>query len=800
MKSSRKHILATILPAAFALLLWANDGPIKKVKVGNRAEKPSATIANYKPSELTRQMARRLNAREATTALADFSVQQASAQTEVWSENFDNGTSGWTFNQGEGDVVTFTLETTEGNKSFKEIDENDVQSLHIDGPYQTFKRTIGSATSPEISVPNNGQFHCYLYCNKNWNDYVVMTISVSTDDFATEEALWNSTLIETSGGHWEKISADLGQYAGENVKIRFTYGPGTSDNFNVGGYMGDFYLDNVSVTGVESVDHVTVVTGEEVGFVDLSKGEPSSWEWSFSGQTNYTSNMQNPTIIFEKAGNYDASLKVTYADGTISEVTKPEFVRVEGQLPTAQMITPASFRDVSSRVKMVAPLVPVQYHDASTGYPDEWTWAFERSGESLFDIEYSHERDPWMTYNKLDTKLYSVLTVTNDSGTTYCTDSVLAKYSGLVSNFVAGDYATTYDMGEATFPGAMPNSSPIKGYAEKFSKPSRPIKIYGAYVYFTKAQAEDIYEQTMPIAFQLCESENGVPGRVIDSDFWTIPEIGYAIGANNGYVTVEFTEPHVLNDEFFITIDGFTSKNETFEVSFAMAPLRDHDNTAYMLYNDQWRPMTGYFAAAPGGQTSFLVMADIAHSVMSPIVENEVGVLVAGADSVVVDHHAGVKEQAFFSYLGRKNIQISADWCRILNEPNGLTLDTLQIEYDELPDGIDRRECVVSFSDGADEYDFRVIQMRGEETAIADKPSVLKPVVAETVVDNVLIVDCPDGCLSVEVVDATGKRIARKRLSQAGECRFDSSRWAAGIYIVRAELTSGTSFVKIVKR
>lgn len=788
----------SLVAATLCLAAWAIDNPIKVQKVKRTlSEVPSAV--EYKPSDLT-AIKKSLTMRRADgNNQADFSIQGAGAQVTIWNENFDGGMPQWTFNQGEGDAITFTLEKTTDNKAFSNINPNDVQSLHIDGPYQTFKRTIGTATTDNINVPANGVFHCYINCNKNWNDYVVMTISISDDDFETETELWKSTQITESGNHWEKIDADISAFAGKTAKIRFTYGPGTNDNFNVGGYMGDFYLDDLSVTGVETIEHAEAITGEEIQFIDLSEGEPTAWEWTFVGAENETSTEQNPIVVYTKSGDYDVSLTVTYADETTAEVRKEKFVHIEGQTPLAQMITPASFRDATTRVKMVAPLVPVQYHDASIGYPDEWTWAFETTGESLFDLEYSHERDPWVTYNRLNTKLYSVLTVTNDSGTTYCTDSVVAKYSGLVNNILDKDYATNYDMGEATFPGAMPASSPISGYAEKFSKPSRPIKVFGAYVYFNKAQAEEIYEQTMPIAFQLCESDNGKPGKVIDSDFWTIPEIGYAISTNGGFVTIEFSQPHIINDEFFITIDGFTAKNETFEVSFGMAPLRDHDNTAYMLYNNEWRPMTGYFEAAPGGQTSFYVYADIAHSVMAPIVENEDKVLVVGDDEATVNQDAGTLEQMYFSNLGREEISIDADWCKVVNAFNGLTLDTLKIEYDALPNGLDERVATLTFSDGADTREFRLIQKRGEEVAISQAKTTLTMSIEEDATGNRMTVICPDDCQSVEIFDQSGRLVARMELTNNKKVSFDSSRWSRGVYLVKANTKDRFAIMKFRK-
>lgn len=45
-----------------------------------------------------------------------------------------------------------------------------------------------------------------------------------------------------------------------------------------------------------------------------------------------------------------------------------------------------------------------------------------------------------------------------------------------------------------------------------------------------------------------------------------------------------------------------------------------------------------------------------------------------------------------------------------LGKPNGLTLDTLQISYDRLPDGIEERVATLTVSDSISTYDIKVTQ------------------------------------------------------------------------------------------
>ncbi|MDD3877977.1 MAG: S8 family serine peptidase [Bacteroidales bacterium] len=69
--------------------------------------------------------------------------------------------------------------------------------------------------------------------------------------------------------------------------------------------------------------------GGLINFTDLSIGNPTSWQWSFSGGSPAFSNAQNPTnILYSNAGIYAVSL--TVSDGTLSSTeTKTFYITVE---------------------------------------------------------------------------------------------------------------------------------------------------------------------------------------------------------------------------------------------------------------------------------------------------------------------------------------------------------------------------------------------------------------------------------------------------------------------------------------
>ncbi|MDD7317343.1 MAG: PKD domain-containing protein [Prevotella sp.] len=703
----KRNLLLLIVLVSIASGAMADDDDVIVIrKVAHVMEKPLTGISPVTTTKAdTRRMARLKRAAE-NGLTANFGVKGSGEQQTIWAENFDNGTGGWTLENGNDGYVTWKTALMPVPSV-----EGDVQSLTLDVPYQMWKRENAKATSPEVSVPSNAVLHAAVYGGKVYNDYATLTISVSDDDFATKTEVWKSTAITESGSKWHAVECDLETFAGKTVKLRLEYGAGTKDDFNSGGYMYAYGIDNVSVTGVSETTHIDVLAGEEIHFKDLSSGNPASWVWHFPGGVPETSDEQHPVVYYTKSGSYDVTLTVADAEGEDVK-TIEGFVGVTGKKPIASFDCPASFRDALSHLKMVAPLVPVKYHDTSTGFPTSWSWNFTNGPTSETD-EHSTEQHPSIAYNFMS-KQYAVLVADNDEAeetgemtdimTKVATDSVMPKYDGLICNLLDTDIPTTYDMGDdGKFPGACKVAgADLQGFAEKFSKPSRPILVYGFYVYASEASAGELYDQVMPVKFALTRSNNGMPGEVIDFDSWTIPEIGYAIQNNNGMVTVEFSKPHILDEEFFVTVTDLPEMNESLKLSFAMAPMRDKDNTAYMLKNGEWKPMTGYFQGAPGGQTSFYVYPSIAHSVITT--------LPVGTETVEVEGEGGITEQEIFSYLGYTFKGSNAEWCTVVNAPNGLTLDTLRIKCDPLEAEMESRQAVLTFSDGLTTITLNVLQ------------------------------------------------------------------------------------------
>ena len=723
----------------------------------------------------------------ATGLTADFSCQSAGSAVTVWEEDFDDGAAGWTLTDAES--FSWELKKMTGDKSFTAIDSDDTQSLFIEGSFRQYERDIASATSSLIDVPVNAMLKGYIGFSQNMDNYCRLHISVSTDAFATSEQLWNSG-DETGEKpwRWHEFAVSLEKYAGRQVQIRFTYTAGSDDDMNVGGYMGDFAIDGLQITGVSAIEQVEVTTGEEIAFADMSTGNPTAWQWSFPGGTPATSTEQNPRVYYTRDGLYDVTLTVSNADGSDTK-TRTAFVRVTGTAPVARILPPATFRYSETRLPMVAPLVGVQYRDNSTGYPTSWEWTFDGVSPEAYAQETSTEQNPVVGYSYRHQQAVA-LHVENEHGGSDDALDVSVEYSGIITNLEPGDQAATFDMEDwGTFPGT--NTIGITAYAEKFSKPSRPILVFGAYVYFVTASATSLTDQIADVGVHLYTSENGLPGKKLDSTWWRVFELETPSGSSLTGTAFEFN-PTVIDDEFFIVVDGIPEKNDSVDVSFAMARFRDHGNTAYMYKDNEWVDVSTYFPAG-ANHTSYLIMPSIVHSVMSPIPTDR-GPLVVGKE-------AGTSRYPFFSIYGYETpVKSDADWCRVVGKPNGLTLDTLLISYDRLPDGVEERKATLTLTDSISTYEIQVTQnvtgVSAVESVVA-APMTLSP----SVFDREVTVQLPEGTRRLTVCDEKGRELYRRDLNgEKRQVTVDASGWTPGVYLFRVAGEREVTVVKGVKR
>ena len=665
-----------------------------------------------------------------------------------------------------------------GRKKILLAEMNQALSLHKKG------------TGIAVSIPMNGM-QGFLYKLLNEHTAESDGEEVEKEVKKMSEPITHAMILVTINQGYSDAVMNTARAAGATggtILKGLRCSPGKNDSFGTGGYMGDFAIDGLKITGVSTVEQVEAATGEVIAFADMSSGSPTAWQWAFPGGTPSTSTDQNPRVFYTRDGVYDVTLTVSNADGSDTK-TRTGFVKVTGSAPLARILPPATFRFSETRLPMVAPLVGVQYRDNSTNYPTSWEWTFDGVDPEPYARVTSHEENPIVGYSYMHKQGVS-LRVENEHGESNDTVEVSVEYSGLITNLEPGDRAATFDLEDrGTFPGT--NKLNITAYAEKFSKPSRPILVFGAYVYFVSASAASITDQIADVGVHLYTSENGLPGKKLDSMWWRVFELETPSGSSLTATEFEF-DPTVIDDEFFIVVDGIPEKNDSVDVSFAMADFRDHGNTAYMLKDGEWRDVSTYFPAG-ANHTSYMIMPSIVHSVMSPMPVDR--------EPLVVGKAAGTVKYPFYSIYGYETpIRSDAEWCRVVGKPNGLTLDTLQISYDRLPDGIEERVATLTVSDSISTYDIKVTQNVNGVSSV-EKVTEEKASIYPSVFNSEFIVRVPENTRSISVLDEGGREVYRQHVdSQARLVTVDASAWAPGTYFIRVVGKHEITVVKGVKR
>ena len=696
-------------------------------------------------------------------------------QEVVWSENFDgldeDNLGGWTLNNADAFSWAFS------NENFSTIVPGDVHSLFIEGSYRYGDRGTASAISPEISVPQNATLKGYVnYAFRLNEDYCTLTIFASDNSGETWTQVW-SDLDDTADKkrYWHELNIDMTAFAGKTATLKFEYN----------GYMGDYAIDGLQLTAATEATSIDVMTGETVKFADASTGNPTSWSWSFPGGTPAESTEQYPEVYYTRDGSYDVSL--TVSDGTTTSTrTMTAFVNVTGVAPTARIMPPATFRYYETRLPMVAPLAPVQFRDASDGFPTEWEWTFTGVDEEAGSITSSYEENPEVKY-MFQHKQGVGLTVSNQHGSSDAFTEVSAEYEGLITNLQPDDELFTFDLGDGygEFPGT--NYLDITEYAEKFSKPSRPIFVYGARVYFTQASAVEVLDQIAGVDVALHKSENGLPGEKLDFASCSVFELDLPTGGTMVGTDFEFSKPVIVDDEFFFVVSGIPEKNETCTVAFATARFRDNGNTAYFLQDGEWKSAADYFPAG-SNHTSYAIFPLVAHSVMDCLSDDE----------VTVSQQAGETEFEIFSYFGYETpVSCDADWCRVISEPNNMTVDNIVVQYDALPSTVSSRTATITLTDGASTLDLKLTQTKSSSAATIEQTSAA---VYPSIFDNILNVTLPGNAQHIDIIDISGNVVFSTSAAGQTSLSIDGSQFTTGVYLIKISTTDTTEVLKAIKQ
>lgn len=275
------------------------------------------------------------------------------------------------------------------------------------------------------------------------------------------------TINCTSGeGMWTSFTTVLPSSANNNsnVKIGFRWinnddGVGTDPSFAV----DDITLSTSTVIPSPgyTVSDSTICSGVCINFIDTTTGNPTSWNWTFTGGSPSTSTLQNPSnICYSNPGTYDVKLVVANALGSDS-------VTMVGQIVVSSCAPVNGGFTVSDTT--ICTFSCVNFTDTSQNTPNSWNWSFPGAVPATSTVQNPTN----VCYGSAGTYVAQLIvsnglstdTVTQNIHVSACPTPV-AEFSASDSTLCVNDCISFTDlstnnpvMWEWTFPGATPSSS-----------------------------------------------------------------------------------------------------------------------------------------------------------------------------------------------------------------------------------------------------------------------------------------------------------------------------------------------------
>ena len=168
-------------------------------------------------------------------------------------------------------------------------------------------------------------------------------------------------------------------------------------------------------------DKALIPKGCSVNFTDLSSDSPIQWEWTFTGGSPATSNLQNPSNIFYNTpGTFPVKLKAWNASGSDS-ITKIDYITVSNTM------TPEVIFGCDKRILCEGEVT--HFYDSSLNCPDSWYWQFTPGNVTFLEGTTANSKDPVVQFNQTGSFDVS-LTVTNGVGPTTVTKTEYVLYGG----------------------------------------------------------------------------------------------------------------------------------------------------------------------------------------------------------------------------------------------------------------------------------------------------------------------------------------------------------------------------------
>lgn len=257
---------------------------------------------------------------------SNSSVMLIADPDDIWYTS--NGGTSWT-------DITGTLPTYNYSITYVAIHATDPNTLWV---------TMGGYDGNRVYESINGGTS-WTNISSGLPNLPVMTIVQNK-----QETLLNELYVGTDRGvymkrgsaDWIPFMTNLPNVVVTELEIYYDANPLNSKlraaTFGRGLWESDLYTAGAMapVADFEAVN-TTVYVGQSVQFNDLSTNSPDSWDWTFTGGTPSTSDIQNPVVSYAAVGTYNVSLTAENGTGSDTE-TKVSYITVE-EMPDFPSVT-----------------------------------------------------------------------------------------------------------------------------------------------------------------------------------------------------------------------------------------------------------------------------------------------------------------------------------------------------------------------------------------------------------------------------------------------------------------------------
>ncbi|MCK3682713.1 PKD domain-containing protein [Maribellus sp. YY47] len=318
-----------------------------------------------------------------------------------------------------------------------------------------------SAQNPIISYSAAGTFKVTLTASntdgsdtKTIDNYIVVTkpiilpiadFSANTTSVTTNESVI-FTNLSSNGNSWSWT------FEGGNPATSSAQNPSITYS-TAGTYKVTLTASNTDGSDTKTIDNYIVVTEpvilpiadfsadkrsadveETVNFTDLSS-DADSWSWTFKGGNPATSTLQNPSVTYAAAGNYNVTLVAKNKDGSNTK-TVDNYIQVNeaGVAPAANF---------TANMTSITQGETVAFSDLSANEPTSWNWTFEGGNPGT-----STAQNPTITYSAAGTYKVTLVAANNFGSDTKTVDSYIQVTKPLVlpvADFSANKTSVTTD-------------------------------------------------------------------------------------------------------------------------------------------------------------------------------------------------------------------------------------------------------------------------------------------------------------------------------------------------------------------